>query len=125
MLKLRIGNRRIYDYQLKIDGEAPGSGDAPPLEDITAGIWVIKKNQTDSNDDAVVKILYDVLTPSDVFLLDTPEMGWVRIVINSSKTAGLTPGRYHFALQLEWGSENKQEFVFQDGQIELIQDTVR
>lgn len=125
MIKLVIGNRRIYDYRLKIDGETLGTGEAPALKDITAGLWVIKKKPTDSNDDAIVKIAYNTLVPNDVFLIDVPEPGWVRVVVNSSETTGKTPDRYHFALQLEWGTDNKQEFIFGDGVIELCQDIIR
>ena len=125
MLKLRIGNRRIYDYKLKIDGDPPGVGSSPSLADITAGEWMIKRDPKDANDQALVRVFFDLYTPNDVFLLDTPEPGWVRIVVNSSKTVDVPPGKYYFALQLEWGIENKQEFVFSDGMIELCQDTIR
>lgn len=127
MLKLIIGNRKVLDYCLRIDGDLLGVGDAESyrLADITAGTWMVKKDPTDSNDDAVIKISFDAVTPNDVFLPDTPDTGWVRIVINSSKTQNVEPGRYYFALQLEWGVENKQEFQIGDGQVELCQDIIR
>lgn len=129
MLKLLIGNRRIYDYELRIDGDLLGSGDAVDnaLESITAGTWVVKEKPTDANEDALVRVTYDVMVPvnSPNFLLNTPDSGWVRVIVPSSGTSGVTPGRYYMALQLEWGSDNKQEFIFDDGMIELCQDIVR
>lgn len=127
MLKLIIGNRKVLDYCLRIDGDLLGSGDAQDygLASITAGVWMVKRDPLDSNDDAVIKIPFDPVTPNDIFLLNTPSDGWVRIVINSSKTQNVEPGRYYFALQLEWGVENKQEFHIGDRQVELCQDIIR
>ena len=45
--------------------------------------------------------------------------------MNSAQAVDRAPGRYYFALQLEWGAENKQEFIFGDGMIELCQDVIR
>lgn len=127
MLKLRIGNRRFYDYKLKIDGDLLGTGAAQSLDSITAGTWMLKAKPTDENDAAVVKVTYDVVTPANSpdFLLNTPDQGWVRVIVNSQKTMNVPVGRYYMALQLEWGEDNKQEFIFEDGMIELCQDVIR
>ena len=125
MLELKIGNRRVYDYKLTIDGDSLGTGVAGALGDVVEGHWMVKADPTDANEDSVIKISYNPAIPNANFQINTPDAGWVRITVPSSMTKNLSPQEGYFALQLSWGADNEQEWVIGDGMIRFCQDTIR
>jgi hypothetical protein len=119
MIEVLRGNRVILRYQLYTDGVR-----IQDLAAATRAVFAMKTNQEDLDEDSVVYVEKGMTGTGSAIEIDTPDIGSVRVVLDAP-TMVIPAGRYHYALQVEWGSDNKLEFTYGDGIIQVNQDTVR
>lgn len=119
MIQRLRGNRTILKYQLKMDGSLVST-----LVDATRIVFAVKEDRDDVDSDSVIFLEWNTGDIETTIKRNDPEDGWVRVELNSS-TMSISPRKYYFALQVEWGSDNRQEFIYGDGILEIRPDVIR
>ena len=119
MIKVLKGNRMALRWHLKVDGE-----DLDNLATAAKIIYAAKVNREDANVDSVIISEWYFGDAQVEIKLDDPTPGWVLISIGSTKM-DVTPKVYFHSLQVEWGPEDKIEFIYGDGKLKVLQDVIR
>lgn len=87
-------------------------------------IFVLKKNATDTNEDADVYV-----DPTSGMTVNSPSIGYIKVVLNSDDMV-ITPGKYFIAVQVNVSNTQKIEVdLYENGQlyntVNVIQDIIR
>ena len=119
MISLRKGNKKILKFKLMVDHQLLDN-----LSSATKIVFAAKDKREDSNDDAPIYLEWLTGQINSAIAIDTPEEGWVTVTLSSS-TTDIPEGVYYFALQIEWFPDDKQEFIYGDGQMKVEPDVIR
>lgn len=120
MISVIRGNRKTLKWGLKVDGEYLDT-----LASATKITFAVKEDKEDQNVDASIFIEWiNGGDPEPRIILDSPEEGWVRVTLYPSDTS-IGSGKYFYALQVEWADENKLEFIYGDGLLQVKSDVIR
>lgn len=94
------------------------------LDQLTKVVFAMKARLTDDDRDSTVWIEWNQGDPQDIVKINDPETGCISVLLDS-QTLAISPGKYYFALQVEWSPSNRLEFKYGDGIVLVEQDIVR
>ena len=122
--RLKIGNKTIYIIGPLEDEDGNTVTNLNTADDL---IYMIKDNETDSNDNALIK----KYKSSGAITINLPEVGNVAITLDAGDSIDKGIGKKYHALQIDYPSLDIQEIDFVNGDgktdqtIFLVQDVIR
>lgn len=119
MIELIKGNRKRLVLKLFRDGSL-----ITDLSTATSIEFAIKKKAEDTNARAVLMIVDETGDPDARVERNQPCTGCVRLTLDSEDTL-LDPGEYFYALQCSWGTDDDEEWTFDDGKLKVVTDVIR
>ncbi len=118
MIEVLRGSRTVLRYQLFVDGvQVPNLGEAEKV------CFAMKSRQEDTNADSAVYVETGMTGIGSSIACENGT-GTVLVTLDAA-IMEIPAGRYFYALQVEWSPGDVLEFVFDDGIIQVNQDTIR